>query len=71
MTVTELINRLSAFSKHDAEVIVHVPDPDDAETPDAYTIEDVTFIDWPEHYKQGGNALGVARHSRPEVYLKV
>ena len=71
MTVRELLQRLSALPNPDAEVLVQVPDPDDAEVPDAYTIDDVIFIDWPDHYKQSGDPLGVAKFSRPEVYIKV
>lgn len=71
MTVRELLQRLGALPNPDAEVLVQVPDPDDAEASDDYTIEDVVFIDWPKHYKQDGDPLGVAKFSRPQVYLKV
>ena len=71
MTVRELLQRLNAVTNRDAEVIVQVPDPADPEAPDDYVIEDEVFIDWPEHYKQHGDPMGVAAFSRPQVYLKV
>ena len=71
MTVRELLQRLNALPNPDAEVVVQVPDPHDAEAPDDFTIDDVVFIDWPEHYKQAGDPLGIAPFSRPQVYIKV
>jgi hypothetical protein len=71
MTVRDLVQRLTALSNSDAEVLVQVPNLDDIEVPDNYTIEDVVFVDWPEHYTQSGDALGVAKFSRAEACLKV
>jgi len=71
MTVAELLQRLGAVSNPNAEVLVRAPDPNNPDAPDDYTIEDLEFIDWPDHYKRGGDPLGVGKFSRPEVYLKV
>jgi hypothetical protein len=71
MTVRELTERLHAIPNPDAEVLVEVPDPDDPEAPDEYTIEDVTFMDWPEHYRKTGDVSGVAKFARPQAYIKV
>jgi len=71
MTVKELLQRLSALPDHDAEVSVQVPDPNDPEAPDDYTIEAVTFMDWPAHYRSTEDVSGVAEFSQPQVYIKV
>jgi hypothetical protein len=71
MTVKELLERLSVLPNHDAEVLVQVPDPNDPEAPDDYTIEDVTFMDWPTRYCSTGDVSGVAKFSRPQAYIKV
>jgi hypothetical protein len=71
MTVKELLERLSMLPDHDAEVLVQVPDPNDPEAPDDYSIEDVTFMDWPTHYRSSGDVSGVAELSRPQAYIKV
>jgi hypothetical protein len=71
MTVKELLERLSALPNHEAEVLVQVPDPNDPEAPDDYTIEEVTFMDWPTHYRSTGDVSGVAKFSRPQAYIKV
>ena len=52
MTVKELLATLSVLPNPDAEVLVQVPDPNDPEAPDDYTIEDVTFMDWPTQLSQ-------------------
>lgn len=71
MTVKELLQQLSALPNQDAEVVIRVPDPNDPEAPDEYTIESVAFMDWPAHYRNTGDPLGVAKFSRPQVYIKV
>ncbi len=71
MTVEQLIARLSVLPRQDAEVLVQVPDTNDPEAPDDYTIEDVTFMDWPTHYRSTGDVSGVAKLSRPQAYIKV
>jgi len=71
MAVKELLERLSVLPDHDAEVLVLVPDPNDPDAPDDYSIEDVTFMDWPTHYRSSGDVSGVAEFSRPQAYIKV
>jgi hypothetical protein len=70
MTVRELVDRLKAIPNQDAEILVEVPDLDDPETPDEYFIEDVTFMDWPEHYRKVGD-LDVIKFAKPQAYIKV
>jgi hypothetical protein len=50
---------------------VRVPDPNDPEARDAYAIEDVTLMDWPTHYRNRGDPMGILEFARPEVYIKV
>ena len=57
MTVKQLIARLSVLPSQDAEVLVQVHDPNDPEAPDDYTVEDVTFMDLPTHYRSTGTCL--------------
>jgi hypothetical protein len=71
MTVRELVEQLRAIPNQEAQIIVQVPDPDDPQVPDPYTIESVSFIDWPAHYEATGDKLGVAKFSRPEAYINV
>jgi hypothetical protein len=66
MTVRDLLQQLNALPNHDAEVLVQVPDPDNPEAPDDYTIESVDFMDWPEHYESMGDVSGVGKS-----YIKV
>lgn len=60
MTVEELVQRLLEIPRQDADVLVEVPDPNDPEAPDEYTIEEVTFMDWPAHYRKSGDVSGIA-----------
>jgi hypothetical protein len=71
MTVKELTDRLLALPNQDAEILVEVPDPDAPEAPDEYFIEDVTFMDWPEHYRRKGVEAGIIERSKPQAYIKV
>jgi hypothetical protein len=71
MTVKELIQILGTLPNDDAEVLVRIPDSNDPEAPDDYTIEEVTFMDWPAHYRSTGDPSGIERFSKPQVYIKV
>lgn len=71
MTVKELVGLLSALPNQEAEILVQVPDPTDPQVPDEYTIEDVTFMDWPTHYRNTGDVGGISEFSRPQAYIRV
>ena len=71
MTVKELADRLRAIPNQDAEVLVEVLDPADPEAPDEYAIEEVKFMDWPEHYRKNGIEPSAAGPAKAEAYIRV
>jgi hypothetical protein len=70
MTVRESMEQLRAIPNREAQVMVQVPDPNEPEVPDPYTIESLSFIDWSAHYQAVGK-LSLVEFSHPEAYINV